>query len=305
MELGLARAWRICATNARMLVETTGRVAAAHLKALRIAARSGHIRRAALLIGRVLPRSPDALVHLDGGATVAVPLDDPYWARILVGWEYEPEVRRTLDAAVAYAPDAVLFDCGANIGYWAARYAARVTVIAVEAVEPTYQRLVKTATHNGFKAVHRAIWDRSGQSLTIRWEAANDPGASLTQGPGSRSGNVTSVTLDDLYQADAAIASRPPIVKLDVEDAELQAIAGAGRMGPRALWVYEDHGKERTHKVTARFFDLGFDVFHVADRAERIVRLAQLDAIKAHRALGYNFVALKADGPWAGLPDLI
>jgi FkbM family methyltransferase len=289
-----------------MHVETRGAVAAAHLLALRAAARTGHIRRAAIALGRVFPPSPDAVVHLDGGGTLVVPLRDPYWARILVGWQHEPEVRRALDAAVAAVPDAVLFDCGANLGFWAAHYAAKLPVVAVEAVGPTYERLAATAERNGFEALHRAVWDQSGLPLTIRWAGANDPGASVTEQAGTRSATVTSVTLDDLYDATAAQQGpRPPIVKLDVEGAELQAIDGAARMRGRALWVYEDHGRDRTHKVTARLLQLGFEVWHVGARATRVTGLDQLDALKTDPTQGYNLLALRGDGPWAALPGLI
>jgi FkbM family methyltransferase len=283
-----------------MRVETSGPVAAVHLWALRMAARTGHIRRAAIAMRRIFPQSPDALVHFEGGGTLAVPLKDHYWASILVGWEYEPEVQKTIDAAIAHCPDAVLFDCGANIGYWAVRYAARIPVIAIEAVAPTYERLSAAASRNGFQALHAAIWDKSGQSLTVHWHAPADAGGSVTEAHGSNSGSVMSVTLDELHHADPSIAGRIPIVKLDVEGAELQAIDGARELRHRALWVYEDHAREPTHKVTAQFLDLGFDVFYAGGATpQQITSVRQLDAIKIEVAHGYNFVARSADGPCA------
>jgi len=157
-----------------MNIQTFGRVSAVHLWMLRAAARTGHIRLPALAVGRIFPHGSDVLIRFDEGGVLAVSLHDSYWARILVGWEHEPDVRWVLDSALAYRPDAVLFDCGANIGYWAARYAARVPVIAVEAVQPTYLRLVGNASRNGFQTIHAAVWDESGRPLTVQWNAAGE-----------------------------------------------------------------------------------------------------------------------------------
>jgi FkbM family methyltransferase len=288
-----------------MRVETFGPVAAAHLLALRLAAKTGRIRRAAIALGRMFPASPEALIHLDGGAALAVPLTDPYWATLLVGWDYEPEVHRIMDAAIAHRPEAVLYDCGANIGYWGACYASKVPVVAVEAALPTYRRLARTAAANGFQAHHAAVWDQGGLPLTISWHADNAPGASVTRQKGRRSSEVVSITLDDLYYADAPLARRLPIVKLDVEDAELPAIDGASKLRDQALWVYEDHGKDPTHKVTLRFLELGFMVADVRPvPARQVIEARQLDEVKVNPTKGYNFVAWRNDGPWADLPAL-
>lgn len=242
----------------------------------------------------------------DLGGHLRISLSDVYWSRVIVGWEHEPEVRSVIDLAHLCQPGAILLDAGANIGYWGARFARHLQVIAIEAVPPTYQALRETADRNGFLALNYALWRESGHELRVTWGYSADPGASVTHEHGNQAAVVPTITIDDLYATYGG--GRPLIIKLDVEGAEVAAIDGAIGVVDQALWIYEDHGT----MVTERLWDAGLATAHMANGRLSLFRgLDALEAIKAAAATdrtarprgvrAYNFVALNPDGPFSSL----
>jgi len=283
-----------------METTTHGPGAAAQLHALKLAARSGHIRRATLALGAMFPRRNHAIVTYHDGARLRIPLSDPFWSRVLVGWEHEPVVHTMLDAALAREPSAKLFDCGANIGYWSARCAPRAEVIAVEPVPDTYARLLETSEINGgFVALRRAVWSEGGETLEVSWTPNRHAAASVTGRRGARVASVETVTLAALHAAFAAGA--PVVTKLDVEGAEIPAIQGALPVAHDVLFLYEDHGRDPAHKTTAYLLDHGLTVTSFrGQNPQQIERAEQLDEIKVNDYEGYDFAAHDPRGRWRG-----
>jgi FkbM family methyltransferase len=192
-----------------------------------------------------------------------------------------------------------LLDCGSNIGYWAARYARKCLVIAVEPVPTVYTSLRGTAQANGFVALHRAVWSRNGETVELTWNPGGETAASAVYAHDGARARVSAITIDELAETHAD--GRPLVVKLDVEGAEAQAVDGAERTGRGALWIYEDHGKDREHTATARFLASGFQVLDITSRARatQISSLGELSGVKTDRRRGYNFAAFHETGPWA------
>ncbi|MFL6239149.1 MAG: FkbM family methyltransferase [Actinomycetes bacterium] len=285
--------------SADFSVTTSGAINRVHLSALKLASRTGHIRRAAKALARVRRNPGSALVGFPDGGILEIDLRSSYWARLAVGWDYEPEVRVVVDSALAFRPDLALLDCGSNIGYWGARYARRCLVVAVEPVPTIYTSLQRTAQGNGFIALHRAVWSRSDEAVEITWNPGGETAASAVYTHAGARARVSTITIDELAET---AHGRPLVVKLDVEGAEAQAVDGAERTGREALWIYEDHGMDREHAATARFLASGFQVLDITStgRATQISSLDQLSGIKTNRKLGYNFAAFHAAGPWAG-----
>jgi hypothetical protein len=87
------------------------------------------------------------------------------------------------------------------------------------------------------------------------------------------------------------------IIKLDVEGAEIPALAGAARLlEGDALLIYEDHGSDAAHGVTRHVLgERLLDVTYVdaSGRMSPISAPDQLSSIKKNRYTGYNFVACK------------
>lgn len=227
-----------------------------------------------------------------------MPLADPYWSQCLLSGDYEPGVGRTLALAVAAEPEAVLLDCGANIGYWATAMCDRVATVAVEAVPDTYLRLQANAERNGFVAIHAALWDVPGTTVEIGWSPKQHYAAAVGNAKGSRSVEVETVSLDRL--AEHYGSDRPLIVKLDVEGAEPAAVAGARSCADRCLFVYEDHGGDAEHRATRAFLDAGFRIWHIDSTPRPVEAVEQLGEIKRNTVDGYNFAACR--GPaWSSL----
>lgn len=270
---------------------------ALHLLALRGAAKTGHIRRASMALGAIFPER-DVDIALENGHWFTVPVSDSYWSRILVGWEYEPGVRDVIDAAIIARPDAVFLDCGANFGYWSTWACDRVDTIAIEAVPTTYARLKGNADGGGFTAINAAVWDSSDAHLQVTWAPKRHAAASVTSRQGPYTARIPTVTIDQL--SSRFDASRPIIVKLDIEGAEARALAGASAVGQRTLFLYEDHGGDRRHSATRAFLEKGFRVWHIDASAQVVTTIARLEQIKQKRTVGYNFAACR--GPmWFGL----
>ncbi len=142
------------------------------------------------------------------------------------GW-YERHVMALLPRLLP--EDGVGVDIGANAGAVSlamAAVAARGRVIAFEAAPANADRLVANLTRAGARNVEvrrAAVYDRAGE-LTLDYDDAATGGASVSR---ARLGGQTvpAVTLDG-WVADAGL-ERLDLVKLDVEGAELRAIAGA------------------------------------------------------------------------------
>lgn len=260
-------------------------------------ARTGHTYRASTALASVFGDDSIATVVFDGGGRLDVRLSDPYWSRLLVGWDYEPEVSAIIDAAIDHESAAVLLDCGANIGYFATKYSRVVTTVAVEAVPPIYDQLRHNAEVNDFHAVHAAVWSRSGDPIVVRWDPVVSASASVVDGAGSRSAPVPTVTVEELYHYYAGNA--PAILKLDIEGAEVAALQGGAAVLPGCLIVYEDHGRDPTHAVTRYVLDHGLTVYrHDRGALIPVRNPTELDVIKKDSERGYNFVALEPNGLW-------
>jgi len=273
------------------------RATSVHLAALRLSAKLGLLAVASHILGALFPKR-DVDVQMGNGRWLTVPAYDPYWSSILVGKDYEPGVGAIIEMALEAEPDAVLFDCGANIGYWSTAVCDRTAAIAVEAVPSTYSRLERNAEQNGFVAIHAAIWDVPGTTVPITWTPRLHYAASVTNTRGKHTVDVSTATLGQL--ADRYASDRPIVVKLDVEGAEARALGGASACTDRCLFVYEDHGSDREHQATRAFLEAGFQIWHVDASPRPIEDVGDLDEIKRNTIDGYNFMACR--GPtWSQL----
>jgi FkbM family methyltransferase len=242
------------------------------------------------------------------------PLGDRYWSKHIIRVAnslYEPEIHWLLHRA-ANLPYAVL-DCGANMGYWAVVASSAVYgqhfVVAIEASRSNFEFLLNNAHANRqrFRAVHRAITDTSGQ--TVRLIGRSHIGRSLRadwhRKPSGIVEEVETITLDEVADRYLPVLDWPPLVKLDVEGVEIEAMRGGHRLiEGGALIIYEDHAKDTTHAATRYVMSLGdMEIWNLTanERLERIASLDQLAAIKTNPISGYNFFTYRRGSPWAKL----
>lgn len=134
----------------------------------------------------------------------------------------------------ALAPDALVVDVGAHLGWFsirAARQGARV--IAFEPNPDTRPLLERNLADNGVQdrvtVVGKAVAAEAGK-LTFWRSPAGDTSSLLRPQEGERPVEVETVPLDEVLRGEAA----PRVVKIDVEGAELDVIRGARETIARA-----------------------------------------------------------------------
>lgn len=266
--------------------------------------------RSARTFARVFPRSSNAFVSVHDRSLFRVDLWDHYWARLLVpGVDYEPPVRRMLSRLLD--ADAAFVDGGANLGYWSLFAAERLDdprrVIAVEASGATYSRLRANLALNAYDVIaeRAALGSRVGDVLELV-TARGHASAHLRRGDDDhldesayRTERVTTVTIDDLVDRHLDGHRGAIVLKLDVEGAECDTLAGAAdtlRSGRCAI-VYEDHGRDRTCAPSRMLLDeLGYRIYESTTSGfVPITSVADVLVRKIDHRRGYDFVAVAPD----------
>jgi FkbM family methyltransferase len=276
------------------------------------------MRRATILVGRAFGSRDSSVFSMPGDRRVKISLSDPYWIPpLLLRGTYEPEVAELLSAVMTR--ESFFIDCGANIGWWSIFAGTIIPVperiLAVEPSSSLFAQLVENARLNqdAFTCIQAAVWETAGTPLTLQVEKHHAGRSSIESGSAlwsqgyDHTETITSITLDELIERCAGGPSGSIVVKLDVEGAELQALAGAHRhMGSLNIVVYEDHGKDPRPTVTLAMVEKGFDIFHCDDsmRIHRVVDPKDVAAIKRDTRRGYNFAASRAGShAWTRLQE--
>lgn len=172
-------------------------------------------------------------------------------------WDIQDAIVRSL------APGAVFYDIGANAGFFSA-IAARVVgfggrVYAFEPEPDNLEALRDVIALNGLsrcEALALAVSDLDGE-LDFQTGGENSFVAHLgpARAPGERTLRVASTTLDTFVRGHAP----PTVVKIDVEGAEGQVLAGAEELIARGtLFLIELHGEECARAVQAPLTRAGY-----------------------------------------------
>lgn len=184
-----------------------------------------------------LARDPMRDVVMRDGSRARWDLRDD--AEALACWlgEADDDVRDALLARLK--PDAVVFDVGANVGWWTVPLARHLAsgggrVIAFEPVPANRARLEwavnANAVQGNVQVVPVALGDKPGElGMWLKSEetGAGSGTAALVTGDGTAHLRVPVVTLDQ-WTAEQGI-TRCDLMKLDIEGAELMMLRGAER----------------------------------------------------------------------------
>jgi len=272
--------------------------------------------RAAWTLERVFGGDNAAAFRVFGSRFLRVPLGDGYWMPVLIRRkDYEPEVHFILSRVMD--PTCAFLDCGANIGWWSVFASTIVSsprrIVAIEASRPLFERLTGTAALNGdaFTCLNRAIWNVTGERLLVLSDERNHARSSVTTVSSVRQqvrpdqADVVSITLDDVGKEFLHPTISGVVVKLDVEGAEIRALAG-GRdlLSHNCLVMYEDHGADPSCHVTGEVIRAGFRVFYCDDafRVHEVLSPETLQRFKLDPKRGYNLAACR---PTTGFHQLM
>jgi FkbM family methyltransferase len=179
----------------------------------------------------------------------------------------------------ALKPDGVVLDIGAYFGYYsmlACRHAGpKASVYAFEPFPKNFEILEENKRLNGFDSlvcVNLAVADRASEWSFRVAPTTNLGSGGLTANTATNGANqVRAITVDDFVAQQGL--DRVDLIKMDVEGAEVLALAGAGKTLRRfrpVMMVELDPGKlkllgETPQHLVQRIRDLGYRMF-CADR---------------------------------------
>jgi FkbM family methyltransferase len=253
-------------------------------------------------VGYLVGSSKGMVFQLAEDSRMRTPFCDPYWTPLVVpNMLYRLNLTKIVEGFRDI--DFGFIDGGANYGCWSILVSGwkgnAKPALAVEAASDTFGRLAENCSLNGnrFRILNRAISDRSGDTVLIygdRHEARSILPDDASSAPVSE---CLTISLDDLLQDTALAGVSRFVVKLDIEGMETQAMQAASALLRKdAVFIYEDHGSDRTHHTTATVLEkIGLRVFWLGDgNAREISDPAGLDAIKASRRYGYDLAATRS-----------
>ena len=190
------------------------------------------------------------LAHEMGGAQFVCDLGDAIAREVCLTGYYEPPVTRTVQHLLR--PGGMLVDAGANWGYFsllgAARVGSRGRVLALEPDPRHFERLQCNVSMNAFANVTALAVAAGAQEgvavLTGYADGADNRGVSriVDSAEGTHRYEVRCSTIDALTSSSA----RVDLIKIDVEGAELDVLAGmraglaSGRYAAVVLELHPD-----------------------------------------------------------------
>lgn len=192
---------------------------------------------------------------------------------------YEPELCQFLQHIIQ--PQMVCYDVGAYLGYHTlimARAAERGRVFAFEPLQPVRAILQQNLNLNGARnvtVIHQAVGAATGP-IGLSYDLAlnmvvNDPTPSSPWQHPRRSIQCAMVTLDEF----AASHQPPDLIKIDIEGAEAQALAGgSGSLKHhRPLLLIETHGHASARQVFEILTEFEYALYNVRQPVSPITTL--------------------------------
>ena len=175
-----------------------------------------------------------------------------------------------LTRAFSPAPDDIIIDCGAFLGFGEMRLAPELThghIYAIEASAECHRLLERNLTHNriaNVTALHRAVWNEiTTMDLQSGYAQANSLVEEVHRADGVET--VETITIDRIV--DEYNLAKVDMLSLTLNGAEIEALNGARRtldaFGPRirlAGW-YSREGKKIWQHTKAILEDHGYRVF--------------------------------------------
>jgi FkbM family methyltransferase len=209
-----------------------------------------------------------------GGSPMALSMRDHQHRAIFFSGEYEPGITALFRRLVA--PGSVVFDVGANAGYFS--ILSRELGATVHAFEPNpnVRALLSRSVSlgdGGITVVPAACSDHPGTMPLYLSEPGNTGMTSLIV-PTERSVEVDVITLDGYVERTGA---RPSVMKVDVEGHEREVLAGAAALleASRPTVIAEVGGAETIELMQ----DLGYSPTRILPDGSTHVHDGELHAV--------------------------
>jgi len=262
--------------------------------------------RVTVVLREIFRRSNKAVFQVFGCRSIEISLADDYWVpSIMLGHENEREILAVLPQVLDEG--SLFIDVGANVGWWSL-YASTIIpdparIVAIEPAASTYHDLTRNCelNQNPFTCRRAAVWNKGGESLSLRFSERSREGAHVQWDGGPRgryfdqTEQVSSVCLDEIVE-DSPRPASSLVLKLDVEGVEVQALRGLQRkLSEVDVIIYEDHGNDPGAGATSAIMRLGFEVYFGSRFGHmRLVRsIGDVQTIKRNARIGYNFFAVR------------
>jgi FkbM family methyltransferase len=246
-----------------------------------------------------------------GESVVALNPNDPVVSGALVFRVYETAESEYID--VHLKPESVFIDVGANIGYYTALAMNKTrgsgSVIALEPDPECYGYLQKTVALNGGGKHVRCYEVAAGRENTsgTLYISRDNRGDNRLYDSNSASGSVpiTIKTLDQIVKdAPLVIDERPVFIKIDVQGAEGEVIAGAQHLLSDAteltmmMEFWPDGLRQmgtRPQALLESLEALGLELFELSRNGARLEPIYDKQKlIEQHRGRKYtNIIAIK------------
>jgi len=211
------------------------------------------------------------------GVTLRAGSEDMLGRRLFKRGLYEPGVTDFLLRYLTNAPQDVVFDVGANVGYYSV-LANRVCgdavpVHAIEAEPENHRQLVHNLTQSGATSVTPhfcAVGAAPGTLPLYLWKSSNRGKHSLIPFEGAETVDVQVRTLDSIYRDEGLAGRTVSLLKIDIEGAEHQAFLGASELLPRCAVIVSEVSPKFLRRAgidldehLALVCDKGFSMFEV------------------------------------------
>ena len=202
----------------------------------------------------------------------------------------------------------VFIDGGANLGFWSVLASSELlgkhAAIAIEPAPDTFLILEQNCKQNSdrYQLVNKALHEDSSGYLFFDMESEHASRRVLkSESSVHKVIKVPSVHINELC---VDLGERPLLIKLDVEGQEISALKGAKNilMSRDVAVLYEDHGSDRSSRVTAwlrdNYPDYKIFFIHKNRPAVEVRDVRELTLRKVRKSVGYNLLMIRPNSVW-------
>ena len=240
------------------------------------------------------------------GVRMRVGSEDVHGRRLFKTGVHEPGLTRFFMRYLKTAPQDVVIDLGANVGYYSLLFARRcpagATIHVIEAEPYNFELLTGNLARNGASAVqahHVAISSENGSADLFLFKAGNRGKHSLVPMEGAERIAVRTVTFDSWWRNRALGDRVPTLLKMDVEGGEHGAMLGGREVFGRSRLVVMELNRKFLQRAGVTFdahLDLieefGF-ALHTIDGDGRLTPIARAD-VSGDRSLNLVLASTEA-----------